>query len=124
MARQRMKTQAFAQVEEAEAKMHQGDKAGAYSLFRQAAQLDPQNERAWLGSARTAEDMDDALEFVEQALELNPSNAEAHELHSWLWKPEFDLEEQARRRQLILSLVLDALIVIGSAILLAYTVLR
>ncbi len=52
----------------------------AQRVFKQAVELDPLNDRAWLGCAHSAENLSAKLCFVKQALEINPRNPEAHDL--------------------------------------------
>lgn len=54
--------------------------AEAQLVFKQAIELDPLNDRAWLGCAHSAENLPAKLSFVKQALEINPRNPEAHDL--------------------------------------------
>lgn len=61
-----------------------GDKRGAHPHFVRATELDPRNERAWLGRARTAEDTDEALASLDNALNLNPENAQVREVRNFL----------------------------------------
>lgn len=87
VAREGLKAEAFAMVLDAESVARKGSSQQAYAMFEQAIQLDSQNERAWIGLARTSDDPDDSLNFVQRALQINPGNAEARELYGWLFQP-------------------------------------
>lgn len=91
----------------------QGSREQAHSHFTQAVELDPQNERAWVGLARTSEDMEQSLRYVQRALQINPANAEAREIHSWLWQP------TRSEFRLTLRRLVSILLAIGAIILLA-----
>lgn len=54
-----------------------GDKAQAREALRQAVELDPGNESAWLWLASVAESAQEALAALERVLSLNPSNEQA-----------------------------------------------
>ncbi len=66
-------------IREAEAALSEGDRPGAYQLFVQATEISPRSEAAWLGRARAADDLDEALTSVEQALAINPDSVPARE---------------------------------------------
>ena len=55
-------------------------------MFKQATELDPQNDRAWLGCARTADDWHATSEYARQALQINPENDEARGLYGATWQ--------------------------------------
>ncbi len=84
----RLRAEGETLVQEARRAAQSGERAGAHRLFRRAAELDPHNERAWLGCARTCGDNEQAVGFVERALEVNPDSTEALTLFHWLWTPE------------------------------------
>ncbi len=81
----RLRTETDGLVERANMLSGKGETEQAYLLFLQAAQLDPQNDRAWLGCARTAQDRRSALGYAERALQVNPQNTEARNLYRWLY---------------------------------------
>lgn len=87
LAREQLKAQVFIQVEDAQKMARRGETQQAYAMFEQAAQLDPQNEQAWLGMARTSDDPQAQLAHVERVLQINPRNAQAVELYGWLFEP-------------------------------------
>jgi chromosome partitioning protein len=122
-AEQRLKAEASTLIAEATELMRVGSKEQAFARFSQATETDPSNEYAWIGCARTSEDLDVALEFVQQALQINPSNAEARELHSWLWKPERDWSELMRQPS-YWSIALAALVILLSLGMLAHFLLH
>jgi tetratricopeptide (TPR) repeat protein len=77
--------------EEAERLLEQGTRAAnsdqlseAHILFKRAVELEPEDDRAWLGCARTSENLVDKLGYLKQALKLNPQNEEARDLYSIL----------------------------------------
>ncbi len=86
-ARERLKAQAFALVQDAESAARKGATQQARAMFEQAARQDPQNERAWIGLARTSDNLDESLACVQRALQINPDNVEARELYGWLFQP-------------------------------------
>jgi len=54
-----------------------GQNDSARALLRQAALTDPYREEIWLLAASLAESLEEAIEYVEQALLLNPENRQA-----------------------------------------------
>ncbi len=75
-------------VEDASMLMQSGNKAQAHALFKQAIEMDPQNDHAWLGCAKTSGDLQAAFGFAKQALSINPQNTAAKDLYRILWVPE------------------------------------
>lgn len=71
-------------LEQGQHVLKQGDKVHAHELFRQATELDAQNEQAWLWRSSTTADTDEALACVEHAIAINPNNHTAREARSWL----------------------------------------
>jgi chromosome partitioning protein len=55
--------------------------AEAHRLFQQALTIDPADDRAWLGSAKTADNLVAKIHYLKQALKHNPQNKEAKELY-------------------------------------------
>ncbi|MGB8643705.1 MAG: AAA family ATPase [Anaerolineae bacterium] len=82
--RQRLRSEAAALVEDARHVNQQGARPEAYQFYLRAAKLDPSNDQAWLGCARTCDDQAEALYYAEKALEANPENTEAANLCRWL----------------------------------------
>ncbi len=113
-AHERLRAAAVALVDEAQAINHQGDRLRAFAMFQRATQMDPRNDRAWLGCARTTEDMEQALAFTDRALEINPMNTEARELRGWLWTPEEPAPEGPPPALRILSAVVAAAVIVVS----------
>lgn len=87
-ARARVRARAAELVEMALADAKAGDRVGSRAHFSTALNLDPENDRAWLGLARSVENTDLKREYVAEAVRLNPENEEARELQRWLWVPE------------------------------------
>jgi chromosome partitioning protein len=50
--------------------------AYAHKVFKRVSELDAAHEEAWLGQARTSEDLMERLACLQRALEANPENAE------------------------------------------------
>ena len=123
-AEERLRTDAIGLVEDAQALTRKGAREQARALLEQVTQMDPKNERAWVGLARTTDDLDTALEFVKRALEIDPQNAEALELHSWLWRPINEPREPGRARRLLLSIGLAALVILVALALLGLAFMR
>lgn len=83
-AKHELKAQANRLLERGQHSELHNDLAEAHLLFKQAVDLDPTDDRAWVGCARTADDLVAKLSYLRQALKLNPRNQEAKELHSIL----------------------------------------
>jgi chromosome partitioning protein len=86
----RMRSQSSTLVATARALAHKGERGKAHELFLAATEIDPENDLAWLGSAHTTDVQRTALKFAEKALQVNPENEEAKNLHRWLWVPEHE----------------------------------
>lgn len=69
---------------EGERYLQAGDKKGALGLFVRATEMDQHSERAWLDRASAAQDVDEALTSLEQALAINPENLQAREARTFL----------------------------------------
>lgn len=119
-AKQRTRSQSEILTNSARSIVHTGRREDAHELFVLATELDPKNDRAWLGSARTSDEQHLALNFARMALQVNPDNEEAKSLHSWLWVPERESWEFPVGWQTIAS-ISAALIIIGAAL---FTILR
>ncbi len=70
-------------IREGEQALATGDMARASQLFVRATEVSPRNESAWLGRARATNDYDEALTCLEQALAINPNNAQAREARTF-----------------------------------------
>ncbi len=106
---QRLKAEANAVVDEALKLAHEGAIDQAHLLFQQAARLDPTNDHAWLGCARTSGDLSRALEYVRQAMNVNPANEEAGDLCAWLQEPAPETPATPRQiPRVLLALILMA----------------
>jgi chromosome partitioning protein len=122
-ARERLRAEALARIEEGEAAVRGGERELAHTRFLEATRLDSSNDRAWVGCARTAEDLDGALEFVKYALQINPGNAEARGLYAWLWKPEEIKGNRTSARGFLFPL-LAFIVPLISIVLLAHSLIR
>ncbi len=122
-AKERLNAEASALIVKATDLMRAGSKEQAHALFRQAIEMDPVNDAAWLGCARTSQDLDIALELVQHALQINPANREARELYSWLWNPDRDWRDFVRRPN-YWSIALAAFIILVSLALIARFVMH
>lgn len=71
-------------VEDAQRALHDGDNEHAYELLKNASELDPQNAMAWFWRGSVAEQVDEALQCMEQALALNPHSEAAKDAVWWL----------------------------------------
>jgi tetratricopeptide (TPR) repeat protein len=80
IARQNLQEYAYTLLDEGTAQSDPERMARAHQLFRQAVELDPGDERAWLGCARTADNLVEKMQYLERALKINPQNKEAQEL--------------------------------------------
>lgn len=87
VAAEQLKAQTFSLILDAETMAHADRRSEARTQFEQALKLDPKNERAYIGLARTSDNPEQSLWYVQQALKINPDNVEARELYSWLWQP-------------------------------------
>ncbi len=91
-ARQRDQVQRI--LDQAAALERDQERERACALYRQATELDPENDRAWVGCATTAADERQGLEYARRALQINPENEKANELARTLAQAE-EKEEQA-----------------------------
>ncbi len=55
----------------------QNDARKAFAFYARATELDPNNARAWIGRARTAPNLDDAIKSWAYVLLVSPSDGEA-----------------------------------------------
>ena len=115
-AQGRLKGDAQKMVEQAKALQANAQRAEAHAMFKQAAELDPQNDRAWLGCARTAGDWRETSEYAKRALQINPENDEARGLYGATWQSGESAPAQPERRVprmlLPLVIVLTALVLV------------
>lgn len=109
--------QCAALVLEGEDLLRQGFHSQAHTLFQQAVEMDAQNERAWIGLARTTDDFEESLTYVQRALQINPENAEARELYSWLWQPSQSGFQFTTRHLLFVLLVIAAIILLAVSLI-------
>ena len=71
-------------IEQAQALLKAEQRSQAHAKYLQATQIDPNNDIAWLGVARTAERLRDRLAYTEKAIKANPRNNEAREFYALL----------------------------------------
>jgi len=62
-----------------------GDRARAVDLFRQATDLEPDNEAIWLWRAKCAEAPPEVADCLTEAARLNPDNASTPRPDRTLW---------------------------------------
>lgn len=77
------KDQALPKLKEGIAAAKARNKAIAYPLLKEAAELDPDNEMCWLWLAGVTETPQEALIYLERVLKINPFNK--HALTGWKW---------------------------------------
>ena len=70
-------------IRDGEQALAAGELVRASQLFARATEISPRNENAWVGRARATNDMDEALTCLEQALAINPNNAQAREARTF-----------------------------------------
>jgi Flp pilus assembly protein TadD len=74
-----------------------GDKRAAHDACREAALLDPYDERVWMGLARVVDGAEDKRVCLENALAINPYNSSARQqLRAYTRTIERSEEEAAR----------------------------
>ncbi|MBI4786679.1 MAG: AAA family ATPase [Chloroflexi bacterium] len=119
--KERLRLEAMRLVQEGLTLQRDGNRAQARQQFKRAVELDPMNDLAWLGCARTADSCDVAFILAKRALEINPNNQEAIELNRLLWHPpEDEIEPVPAPSRLILPLFVLALAMIALALALAW----
>jgi hypothetical protein len=79
-ARDRLTEDADKMLEQGLQLAQEGQTAQAHLLFKQAIELVPMDDRAWVGCAITADNLSSKMSYLNQALQLNPNNAEAQEM--------------------------------------------
>lgn len=62
----------------------QGDRSRGRALLLKSLELAPHNDMAWLWLTRTVDDARQKLQYVERALQINPQNEPAQQLHARL----------------------------------------
>ncbi len=94
------------------------ERARAHALYRQATEMEPQNDRAWVGCATTAGEYEQRYEYARRALEINPQNERASQLARLL----HGVEQADDRLRLsvgqVISIVLALAVIITSAVIL------
>lgn len=80
LARLRLQEEAYRRLEENNNNSDPERIKQIHRLFRQAAEIDPADDRAWVGCARTTDNLVDKIYFLKQALKINPDNKEAQQL--------------------------------------------
>jgi tetratricopeptide (TPR) repeat protein len=84
LARQALQEHAYALLEEGTSQSNPQRMAEAHALFKQATTIDPTDERAWLGCARTADNLVEKMSYLEQARRLNPQSKQVRDLYTIL----------------------------------------
>ncbi len=110
--RSRAKAEAFAIVEYSQSMMRAGSHDEAHTGFLQATEIDPNNEQAWIGCARTTSDVAQALVFVERALQVNPRNPEGIELREWLRSMQSQQVVARKQPSLLLIIAISGVILL------------
>ncbi|HZQ05824.1 MAG TPA: hypothetical protein VFD70_04540, partial [Anaerolineae bacterium] len=80
-AREKLSNEANKLLEEGEHLAQTGRTAQAHLMFKHVIELAPLDDRAWLGCARTADNLPSKISYLNQALEINPQNPEAQDLY-------------------------------------------
>lgn len=81
VARQNLQEHAYMLLEEGMAQSDPERMAQAHALFQYAVTLDPNDERAWLGCARTADNLVEKMSYLKRVRQLNPHNKDAGEMY-------------------------------------------
>jgi hypothetical protein len=81
-------------LQQARAASLAGEGTVAESLLRQASELAPDRVDVWLELSGAVSDLAEKRHFLERALEVDPSNAEAHSALAWIRKKETILIER------------------------------
>lgn len=81
LAKERVREESHRMLDDGMRLTHSGQTAQAHLLFKHAVELDPRDDRAWLGCARTADNLPAKMSYLKQSLELNPDSAEAKDLY-------------------------------------------
>lgn len=116
IARQNLQEHAYTLLEDGTSQNDPEQMSKAHLLFKHAVTLDPSDERAWLGCARTADNLVEKMSYLERARKLNPKNKQTIELYTILGsfvngepKERWDFQK-AKMPGLILVLVLIGLV--------------
>ncbi len=84
VARQILQEHAYTLLEEGTAQSDPERMAQAHMLFQYAVTIDPNDERAWLGCARTADNLVEKMNYLKRVRQLNPHNKDAKEMYGIL----------------------------------------
>lgn len=84
VARQNLQEHAYMLLDEGSAKSDPDRMEKAHDLFQYAVTIDPNDERAWLGCARTADNLVEKLSYLKRVQALNPHNKDAKEMYGIL----------------------------------------
>jgi chromosome partitioning protein len=122
IAKQHLQEEANSLLDEGVAKSNPKRLAEANRMFKYAATIDPNDERAWIGCARTADNLVDKLNYLRRVQELNPQNKDARELFAILGS---FVQSEARERwtfpnkkraTVVLGIVLIGLLAVFAAL--------
>lgn len=122
IARQNLQEHAYTLLDEGTAGSDPERMAKAHQLFKHAVTIDPTDERAWLGCARTADNLVEKLSYLDRALSLNPQSKQAQELYAIMGnfasdEPKERWGMEARKKMpLVLGVMLVALVMLFFAL--------
>lgn len=70
-------------IEQGKQALYAGNKQAAWGYFREALEIDPANEEAWLWAAGAASTLHETIDCLHQVLRLNPQNERARSGLEW-----------------------------------------
>ena len=79
--------------------VQEGDKALARQLLRKVTEMDPEREQAWLWLAGASETPQEAAEYLQTVLALNPNNQQARVGLRWVQSREHSARHKEERKE-------------------------